>query len=103
LNCAKCSTFWLTFGYGCLHDTTTNGIIISLAAAFALAYLAIWIELLMGGIDNIYLSLYDTLYAAKTGAATNAATSEREENPDNADADGPNGSVSEMREMVNCK
>lgn len=100
LNCAKCSTFWLTLGYGCHHNATINGIIISLAVAFALAYLAIWIELLMGSIDNIYLYLYDTLYAAETGAATNAAASEREENPGNADADSSDGSVSGVWEPL---
>ena len=58
LNCVKCSTFWLTLIYLFFTQKT---IIHSIAAAFVLSYLSVWLELLMGCIDSIYMKCYEKI------------------------------------------
>ena len=67
LNCPKCAAFWLVLIYGCsvccdsiaALPPTIPGI---LAAAFLSAWSAIWLDLLMGIIDKLYIKVYDTFY-----------------------------------------
>lgn len=70
-NCPKCFTFWMV-----LATTYLSGwnMIASLAISFLCAYLAIWLELLMGFIDLQFQKLYETLYPTTdiTDSATTA-------------------------------
>ena len=67
LNCPKCSTFWATLVYQLL---TLCNPISSLAVSFLASYIAIWLELLEGFIDTLYLKLYEKIYADNTDDAT---------------------------------
>jgi hypothetical protein len=78
LNCPRCSAFWLTLGFLGCHGMTTEGTVVAVAVAFAAAYLAIWMELLMGGIDRLYMMLYDKIYPTAAGAADDTPAAERE-------------------------
>ena len=60
LNCCKCSTYWAVLTYSVL---STHDIIGSLAVSFLCAYVAIWLELLMGFIDFLYLKVYEKIYS----------------------------------------
>ena len=58
LNCVKCSSFWLTLTY---FIFTTRTLLYPIAAAFVLSYLSVWLELLMGFIDSIYMKCYEKI------------------------------------------
>ena len=58
LNCVKCSAFWCTLVY---LFYTSKTFILPVAVAFLLSYAAVWLELLMGFIDSIYLKLYEKI------------------------------------------
>jgi hypothetical protein len=67
LNCPKCAAFWLVLIYGCSVCCDSIAALppaISeiLAAAFISAWSAIWLDLLMGIIDQLYIKVYDTFY-----------------------------------------
>lgn len=79
VNCPKCAAFWLVlaYGLGCeIHFTTTHHLVDAndmvayhfehvlemLAAAFLSAWSAIWLDLFMGIIDQLYIKVYDTIY-----------------------------------------
>ena len=76
VNCPKCFTFWSTLAYllACFlvgDDALLRGGPIAanlpavprmLAVSFLAAYSALWLELIMYFIDNIYNSIYDTIY-----------------------------------------
>lgn len=81
LNCPKCAAFWLVLIYGCsvccdsiaaLPPTIPE----ILAAAFLSAWSAIWLDLLMGIIDQLYIKLYDKIYPATNTPDTDAPGSE---------------------------
>ena len=59
VNCPKCSSFWSTLAYTIF---VTHEPISSLAISFLASYIAIWLELLEGYIDILYLRLYDKIY-----------------------------------------
>ena len=67
INCPKCLTFWSVLLYMVF---VTRGFILSLAISFLASYSALWLELLEGYIDTLYLKLYDKIYnsAADTSA-----------------------------------
>ena len=76
LNCPKCAAFWSVIVYGVavansslftLHSSLTV-----LAAAFLSAWSAIWLDLLMGIIDQLYIKLYDKIYPATNTPDTDA-------------------------------
>ena len=77
LNCPKCAAFWLVLIYGCsvccdsiaALPTTIPEI---LAAAFLSAWSAIWLDLLMGIIDQLYIKVYDTFYPTTDTTDTDA-------------------------------
>jgi hypothetical protein len=56
IGCPKCLTFWCVLLYGCYNIVAygTCGIVTVLAISFLCAYLAIWLELLMGIVDYYY-------------------------------------------------
>ena len=81
LNCPKCAAFWLVLAYGLGYEicfTTTRHfvdvndmvayhfeyILKLIAAAFLSAWSAVWLDLLMGIIDQLYIKVYDTIYPA---------------------------------------
>ena len=77
LNCPKCAAFWLVLIYGCsvccdsiaaLPPTIPE----ILAAAFLSAWSAIWLDLFMGIIDQLYIKVYDTIYPATNTTDTDA-------------------------------
>lgn len=61
VNCPKCLTNWLVFGYMML---TRHNPITSLAVSLLCSYLAIWLELFEGFIDLLYQRLYEKIYSA---------------------------------------
>ena len=68
LNCPKCATFWSVIIYGIAEANsslfTLHSSLQILAAAFLSAWSAIWLDLLMGIIDKLYIKVYDTIYPA---------------------------------------
>lgn len=103
LNCAKCSTFWFTLVHGISHHGALGHhryFVYTLATAFAMAYVAIWIELLMGGIDWLYNWIYDEIYPTAADSADNATAAEREKSPGDADADGADSAVSGLQQDI---
>ena len=85
INCPKCFTFWSVLIYVLWEQKgITGNFPLVLAISFLCAYLALWLELLEGFIDTLYLWLYEKNY-------TNT-----ENDTPAADADGGNsaGSVS---------
>lgn len=89
LNCPKCAAFWLVlaYGFGCEiyfaathHFVDTNDMVAYhfehilelFAAAFLSAWSAIWLDLFMGIIDQLYTKLYDTFYPTTDTPDTDA-------------------------------
>jgi hypothetical protein len=76
LNCPKCAAFWSVIVYGvavaarpldaCTARNcslfTIHFYLTLFAAAFLSAWSAIWLDLLMGIIDKLYIKVYDTFY-----------------------------------------
>ena len=64
LNCPKCAAFWSVIVYGIAEANsslfTFHFSLTVLAAAFLSAWSAIWLDLLMGIIDQLYIKVYDT-------------------------------------------
>jgi hypothetical protein len=63
LNCSKCLTFWTTLGYSLF--ITGQGVIPSLFYSFILAYLALWVELLLNVFNYYYTKSYGKIYQAE--------------------------------------
>ncbi len=78
LNCPKCAAFWLVlaYGFGCeIYFTATHHfeqILELFAVAFLSAWSAIWLDLLMGIIDQLYIKVYDTFYPTTDTTDTDA-------------------------------
>jgi len=86
LNCPKCAAFWSVIVYGVAVAarpldacTARNSSLFTLhsslqilAAAFLSAWSAIWLDLLMGIIDQLYTKLYDTIYPTADTPDTDA-------------------------------
>ena len=77
LNCPKCAAFWLVLAYGCsvCCDSIAalpSTILKILAAAFLSAWSAIWFDLFMGIIDQLYIKLYDKIYPTADTPDTDA-------------------------------
>ena len=67
INCPKCLSFWATLIYGCSVCCDSIAALPSaLPHLFALsmlcAWLAIWLDLAMGIIDQLYLYIYGKIY-----------------------------------------
>ena len=64
LNCPKCSSFWLSILYGLWGMNSLYGELPTLLAiSFLASYSAIWLELLEGYLDTLYLKLYEKIIA----------------------------------------
>ena len=76
LNCPKCAAFWSVIVYGVAVANsslfTLHSSLQILAAAFLSAWSAIWLDLLMGIIDQLYIKLYDKIYPTTDTADTDA-------------------------------
>lgn len=90
LNCPKCLSCWCTVIYltGIMGFTEIPQIPSVLAISFLSSYLAIWLELLEGYIDTLYMKLYGKI----TSAYTDDADSSDAEDGDSG------GSMSELPE-----
>ena len=76
LNCPKCAAFWSVIVYGIAEANfslfTFHFSLTVLAAAFLSAWSAIWLDLLIGIIDQLYIKLYDKIYPATNTPDTDA-------------------------------
>ena len=77
LNCPKCAAFWSVIVYGVAVEIyfslfTFHFSLTVLAAAFLSAWSAIWLDLLMGIIDKLYIKVYDKIYPTTDTTDTDA-------------------------------
>ena len=67
LDCPKCLSFWCTLVYLICCEkaayTTAHGAIMALATSFTASYTAIWLEMLEGFIDFLYMKCYGKIYS----------------------------------------
>lgn len=59
IDCVKCSSFWSVLIF-CLFSGLD--VITSVAISFFSSYIAIWLELFFGFIDNCYEKIYNAIY-----------------------------------------
>ena len=59
VNCPRCLTFWSALAYSVI---TSRNAIASLAISFLASYTALWLELLEGYIDTLYINVYEKIY-----------------------------------------
>ena len=69
VSCVKCFSFWAVLCY-CLVGGLS--VITSLAISFLCAWSAIWLDLLMGIIDHLYIFIYEQIYSTADAANTDA-------------------------------
>ena len=62
INCPKCASFWITFIFSLWEVSSFYGVIKVLAISFLASYIAIWLELLEGYVDTLYIRLYGKIY-----------------------------------------
>lgn len=77
IDCPKCGSFWLTMGY-LVEELDFSGIQqipMMLAISFTASYMALWMELVEGYIDTLYLKFYEKIYG--TTADTSASDAEQ--------------------------
>ena len=60
-NCIKCLTFWSVLIY-CCGRTATRDLPAVLAISFLSAWASIWLDLMMGVIDHMYIKVYEQIY-----------------------------------------
>ena len=73
INCSKCLSFWLTLSITDLPVTER------FAVSFLVSYIALWLELAWGYIDELYNRLYDKIYSTTDNQT---ATSSGKADPD---------------------
>lgn len=75
LNCVKCGNFWLVLIYCLFHGFR---VIPSVAISFLCSYVAVWFELSLGLINNLYNNVCKDSFASETAdsEATNTEDSE---------------------------
>ena len=81
IDCPKCLTFWVTLFYCFYNIASYRAIFLVLAISFFASYSAIWLELLEGYIDTLYLKLYGKIITADTHD-TSASDAERGDSTD---------------------
>ena len=66
VGCPRGMTFWtvLAHGIATIPAASASGVIEAVAVAFLAAWAAIWLELFMGFIDQLYLKAYEQIYPA---------------------------------------
>lgn len=69
ISCPKCFSFWsvLTYEIWCVG---ISDLPLLLAISFLCAYMAIWLELLEGYIDTLYMKCYEKIYGDKADTLT---------------------------------
>lgn len=74
VNCPKCLSFWIVLIYGIYHcgGIATWATFSAFGLAFLSAWAAIWLELIMGFIDQLYYSIYDKIYPTANSTDANA-------------------------------
>lgn len=76
VGCIKCLTFWSVLVYGLSCCGTVAAAIEAasrlLAISFLCAWASIWLDLIMGIIDHLYLKVYDSFYPTANPADTDA-------------------------------
>ena len=76
LNCPKCAAFWSVIVYGVAVANsslfTLHSSLQILAVAFLSSWSAVWLDLLMGIIDQLYIKLYDKIYPTTDTPDTDA-------------------------------
>ena len=76
IGCIKCLTFWSVLVYGLACCGTVAAAIETaprlLAISFLCAWASIWLDLIMGIIDHLYLKVYDSFYPTANPADTDA-------------------------------
>ena len=72
VHCPKCFSFWSVLA--CLIFSGTD-VITSLAVSFLCAWSAVWLDLLMGIIDQLYLKIYEQIYPTAYTADTDTVSS----------------------------
>jgi len=76
VGCIKCLTFWSVLVYGLVCCGTVAAAIEAaprlLAISFLCAWASIWLDLIMGIIDHLYLIIYEQIYSATNPADTDA-------------------------------
>jgi hypothetical protein len=77
LNCPKCASFWFTLAYaiGEMGFSAIPQIPLVLAISFLSAWSAVWLDLVMGIIDQLYIKIYDTIYSTADNADTDTVDS----------------------------
>lgn len=76
IGCTKCLTFWISL----VVCFPSHNLVSTIAIAFLSSYAAIWLELAMGMLDNLYMYLYGTFcYKGDTdnAVATDSADSRK--------------------------
>ena len=66
VGCPKCLSFWTVLAYGLM---TGHHPIAWLAISFLCAWSALWLDLLMGASDWLYVRCYETIYDSAANAA----------------------------------
>ena len=78
LDCPKCLTFWATLAYqtATVSCGSPQGLIAALPTLLAISllasYAAIWLELIEGIIDLIYIKVYGKIYPTADTTGTDA-------------------------------
>ena len=66
INCVKCFSYWCVFTYMLF---VSYNVIAMLAVSFLTSYIALWLELLEGFIDKLYIRLYEKITATDSDNA----------------------------------
>lgn len=61
VSCVKCFTFWSVLAYN-LWSVGFSDIPCNLAVSFLASYLALWLELIEGFVDKLYMKCYEKIY-----------------------------------------
>lgn len=67
INCPKCFTWWCVMFYG-LWCVGFSDLPLSLAISFLASYAALWLELLEGYVDTLYMKVYGKIYETSDNA-----------------------------------
>ena len=73
LDCPKCATFWGVLAYGSYHIATSDTTALEvLAISFLCAWLAVWMELGMGAVDQLYMYCYEKIFKRTANGTASA-------------------------------
>jgi hypothetical protein len=69
VNCAKCFTFWSVLVYSLFQRQYP---IVSVAMSFLCAYSSVWLEMLLGYVNLLYIRCHESLFTQKTDDETSS-------------------------------